>query len=76
MRYGTVAALPIAAHLAPGIADEGAVEDENGGANGPEAGDVGVDDIPGGTDGRLQDVLRRVGLRHELVDFTPVSDSA
>jgi hypothetical protein len=37
------------------------------------AGDDGVEDVARRAGGSLQQVLRRVGLCHESIDFTPVS---
>ena len=62
-----VAALPVAAHLAARIADERAVENHHGGVDGVVAGDIAVDDIAGGADRRLGEILQRVDLCHKVL---------
>ena len=49
-----VAALPVAAHLAARVADERAVEDQDGRVDRLEARDVGVDEVARRADRRLQ----------------------
>lgn len=68
-----VAALPVAAHFAAGIADEGALEDQHRRMNGREARDVAVQQVLGSGERGLRQVLQSVVLSHEPLDFTPVS---
>src|SRR5207247_3011246 len=59
-----VAALPVASHLAPRVADERAVIDEDGRQDRAVLRDVRVQDVARGARGRLQQVLRGVVLGH------------
>ena len=57
---------PVAAHFALGVADEGAVEDQDGRANGSEFRQTGVEQVPGPARHRPSKVPGRIGLRHQL----------
>src|SRR5262249_4672184 len=65
-----VAPLPVAAHLAPRVTHERAVEDQDRRMDWFEARHVGVDQVPGCAQRRLHQVLRGVSLCHLTLDFT------
>ena len=62
-----VAPLPVPAHLAARVAHERAVENQHGRVNRAVAGDIAVDDVAGGADRRLGEVLQRVDLCHKVL---------
>ena len=59
-----VAPLPVAAHLAAGVADERAMEDEDGRMDGVQARDVAVEEVAGRAERSLRKVLQRIDLCH------------
>src|SRR5262249_40590356 len=68
-----VAPLPVAAHLAPRVADERAVEDEDRRIDRFEARHIGVDQVPGCAQRRLHQVLRGVSFCFLSVVFARFS---
>ena len=67
-----VAALPVAAHLAPRVADERAVKNQDSRMDGFVGCDVRIDEVAGSAGRRFQQVFRGVGLCHEPLDLTLV----
>ncbi len=60
-----IAALPVVAHLAAGVADERAMENDDRRMDGLRSRDVAVDEVPRYARGRLRQVPQRVDLCHK-----------
>jgi hypothetical protein len=75
-----VAPLPVVAHRALGVADPGAVVDQNRRANGVELGvDECIDEVARHTGGRLGEVMQSEGVsghRERLPSYQPLAARA
>ena len=67
-----VAARPVAAHVAAGVADERHVEDQDRRVQRRDPANVAVDEVAGSTESGFGEVLGRVDLRHKYLSLLPI----